>query len=117
VGKTILIVDDHRQVGDAVAEMLRVMGHQAHFFSSPAMSIDWLESNQPDLAIFDLSMPGTDGVELLLTVRDLGHNFPIIILTGYPESSLAKEALEFGAHRVVTKPISMDELLGLVENL
>lgn len=117
MGKNVLIVDDHRQVGDALAEMLRVMGHEANYFSSPAMALDWLGANQPDMGIFDLSMPGTDGVELLLTVRDIGHKFPIIILTGYPESSLAKEAMEFGAHRVVTKPISMDELLNLVDEL
>jgi DNA-binding NtrC family response regulator len=115
VSKRILIVDDHRQVGDAVAEMLRVMGYEAHYFASAAQGIDWLSRNQPDIAFFDLTMPGTDGVDLLHQVRGLGHHFPIIVLTGYPESERAKEALRSGASRIMTKPVSMDELLTVVE--
>lgn len=115
--KNVLIVDDHPQVGDAMAEMLRVMGHTAHHFSSAAMSLEWLENNRPDLGLLDLSMPGTNGVDLLIMIRDMGHSFPILIITGYPESALAREALEFGATRVVTKPVSMDDLLDLVESL
>jgi len=46
----------------------------------------------------------------------MGHRFPIMIVTGYPESALAKEALEIGAARIITKPISMNDLLDLVES-
>jgi DNA-binding NtrC family response regulator len=117
VGKTVLIVDDHPQVGDAVAEMLRVMGHTAQHFSSAAMALEWLERNLPDVAFLDLAMPGCNGVDLLIEIRDMGHKFPILIITGYPESALAREAMEFGAARIVTKPISMNDLLDLVETL
>src|SRR6266542_1685362 len=75
VPKNVLIVDDHPQVGDALAEMLRVMGHTAHHFSSAAMSVEWLENNRPDLGLLDLSMPGTNGVDLLIMIRDMGHSF------------------------------------------
>ena len=118
MGKRVLVVDDHRQVGDAVAEMLRVMGHDASYFSSPSMALEWLgESGAVDLAFVDLSMPGTDGVQTLLRLRELGYRFPVVILTGYPESQLAREALASGAHRIVMKPISMDDLLSLVESI
>jgi DNA-binding NtrC family response regulator len=118
VGKRVLVVDDHQQVGDAVAEMLRVMGHEATFFSSPATALDWLgETGAVDVAFVDLSMPGTNGVRVLNSLRERGYRFPVAILTGYPESDLARLALAAGAFRVVTKPISMDDLISLVESI
>ncbi len=117
MAKKVLIVDDHPQVGDAIAEMLRVMGHTAHHFSSGAIALEWLEGHRPDLALLDLAMPGTNGVDLLVAMREVGHEFPILIITGYPDSALAKEAMVFGAVTIVTKPIAMNDLMELVETI
>ncbi len=115
MAKTVMVVDDHASVGDVIGQMLRVLGHRVEVFVSPSDCLAWLERNSPDVAFVDMRMPGIDGVTLLSAIRDQGHEFPVVAITGYPESDLVQEARELGASAVAAKPVSMDILQGLVE--
>lgn len=113
--KTVMVVDDDRTTADVLSQMLRVLGHRAEHFSSPSECLEWLESNHPDLAILDMHMYGIDGAELFSRIRALGQTFPIVILTGQPESPITQRAKAQGAVAVVAKPMSINILQGLLE--
>lgn len=114
MAKRVIIVDDHGPAADVLAQMLRVLGHETKVFGSAADCLEWLASDTPDIAFLDLKMPGIDGVTLLSRIRQRGQSFPVIVVTGYPESNLVQEAQALGAAAVATKPLSMDVLQGLV---
>lgn len=115
MGKSVVIVDDHPTLGDVMGQMVRVMGHQAHVFSSPADCLAWLGTTPVDVAFLDMKMPGIDGVTLMEQIRLRGFRFPVVAITGYPADDMAREARELGALAVLTKPISMELLQGMVE--
>jgi len=80
-------------------------------------AIEVLESETPDLVIVDWKMEGMDGVEFVKKVRTLdGPNrfVPIIMVTGYTETSLKTKAREAGVSAFLGKPISPHSLLGRI---
>jgi CheY-like chemotaxis protein len=113
--KTVMLVDDDRTTADVLSQMLRVLGHRAEIFRSPSECLEWLESNAPDLAIVDIAMPEIDGPALMKEIRARGSSFPIVVLTGRPESPGAERAKQLGAIALVAKPMSIDILQGLLE--
>jgi DNA-binding NtrC family response regulator len=115
MSKRVLIVDDHSSVADMMGQMLRVLGHDAKVFSSPAACLEWLQYDAPDIAFLDLRMPGIDGVELLEQIRADGHTFPVVAITGYATEEMVREATDLGAVAVACKPVTMDVLQGLVQ--
>jgi DNA-binding NtrC family response regulator len=113
--KTVMIVDDHSSVGDMLGQMLAILGYQAKVFSSPSASLEWLNTDQPHMALLDIRMPGIDGVSLLEEFRLRGYKFPVVAITGYPSDDLVREAREMGAVAVAAKPVTMELLSGLVQ--
>src|SRR5437016_3356360 len=115
MSKTVMIVDDHSSVGDMLGQMLTILGYQPKVFSSPSSCLEWLTESEPDLAFLDIRMPGIDGVSLLGEIREQGHEFPVIAITGYPGDELVREARAMGALAVAAKPVTMELLSGLVQ--
>lgn len=115
MGKKVMVVDDHASLGDTLGQLLKVLGHQPVIFTSASECLAWLEAESPDLALVDIRMPGLDGVALFEQIRTRGHQFPVVVVTGYPGDELAKEAAELGVLAVVGKPVSMDMLQRIVE--
>ena len=115
MGRTVMVVDDHSSVGDMLGQMLGILGHEAEVFSSPSACLEWLETGSPDIALLDIRMPGIDGVSLLAEIREMGHTFPVVAITGYPGDKLVREVREMGAIAVAAKPVSMELLSGLVQ--
>src|SRR3954449_3172642 len=115
MGRTVMVVDDHSSVGDMLGQMLGILGHEAEVFSSPSACLEWLETGSPDIALLDIRMPGIDGVSLLAEIREMGHTFPVVAITGYPGDALVREAREMGAVAVAAKPVTMELLSGLVQ--
>jgi DNA-binding NtrC family response regulator len=115
MSKRVMIVDDQSLVGDVLGQMLRLLGHQPEVFCSADTCLDWLKQDRPDMAFLDLQMPGTDGVSLLGAIRACGHHFPVVAITGYASEDLVRRAKANGAAAVVSKPISLNTLEGLVQ--
>jgi CheY-like chemotaxis protein len=69
------------------------------------------------VAFLDLKLPGTDGVQIFESIRQLQPDIPVVVITGYPRDSLVEAAMNLGAFACLVKPFSMGEVLGLLEAL
>lgn len=112
----ILIVEDNVHFSTLIHSILRALGiTNLEEANDGGEALELLRDSTPDLVILDWKMEGMDGVECVRKIRALpGDNrfVPIIMVTGYTESSLKKQALDAGVNGFLGKPISPQSLLG-----
>jgi DNA-binding NtrC family response regulator len=111
----ILIVDDDPIIVDSLTEFLDVEGYSVDRATSCDEALGALERRSYDIVITDVNMPGSDGFELLRTVRQRYPETVAIMITGYGTIDSAVEAIKMGAYDYLTKPIHDDEMRLVVE--
>jgi len=113
----VLVVDDELDFRGAVAESLRDARHEVDECGSADEANRLLQSENYDLILTDLRMPGRGGIELL---REAAARMPdciLIVMTAYGSLETAIEALRLGAHDYLTKPINLEALIRKVNLL
>lgn len=108
---TILLVDDDPAVLRACAAALRRHGWSVDAVTDGAAALSRLAQGGIDAIVSDLSMPQMSGIDLLRRVRELDMDLPVVLLTGAPDLQSAIRAVEHGAFRYLTKPVSPTELV------
>ena len=109
----ILIVDDEPQITRVLRRSLTSHGYDVRVAGDGLAALQTFGDWPPDLVVTDLSMPGTDGLQLCRNLRAISQT-PIIVLSVRGEERTKVEALDAGADDYVTKPFGMDELLARV---
>lgn len=110
----VLVVDDEPEVREAFAELLEESGFVVSTASTAAEALAQMEANSWQTIVTDIVMPGMDGLQLLRKIREHDLEVPVIVVTGQPTVDFASRALEYGAFRFITKPVSAAELEGVV---
>lgn len=72
--------------------------------------LEKFESEEPDLVVLDLKMPGMDGLEVLKALHKADSDLPVIMITAHGTIETAIEAMKHGAYDFVTKPFDIDQL-------
>jgi len=111
----ILIADDHRLVIEAVKAKLSELGADIEFVL--AMSVDELlagASDDIDLALIDLNMPGAEGQAHIDEIRRRHPAVPVIVLSGYEDPAIMRSALERGVLGFIPKAYSPEVMLSAV---
>jgi len=111
--KTVLVVDDERQIATIVGDYLRHAGFGVLTAGNGVEALALARSRRPDLVVLDLGLPHLDGIEVARTLRKEG-NVPIIMLTARVEESDRLLGLELGADDYISKPFSPRELVARV---
>ncbi len=106
----ILVVDDDRALLEALLQALSQMGYDVHGESDPFLGLSRVESWEPDVAIFDLRMPGMDGVELLRRSLLIQPELPVLLLTAHGTVQNAVEAVREGAYDFLEKPFDLTKI-------
>ena len=75
-----------------------------------------LETKKYDLFIFDINVPGKNGLALLEELRSFSDKTPAIFITAYTDNDYLKKAFEVGAHDYIKKPFELDELHARILN-
>ena len=114
--KTVLVVDDDRDIRDAVTEALESEGYRVVTAADGEEALAWLRAaaSRPRVILLDLMMPGMDGMQLrseLMRDPMLGA-IPVIALSADPSAIAAARSLSFGGY--LKKPVQLDALLGAV---
>lgn len=117
--KTILIVDDEKDIVDLVAYNLEQEGFAVVKAYDGDTALRLVHSRKPDLAILDLMMPGIQGMEVCTMIRKnpATASLPVIILTAKSDQVDKVLGLEMGADDYVTKPFHVRELVARVRAL
>lgn len=115
----ILVADDHAIVREGLKRLLEsASGDWAVTEAADSFAaLDLLRREGFDIAIFDLSMPGMGGLELLARVRLLHPKMPVIILTMRAEEHYARRAFEAGARAYITKDTAATDLVAAVRKV
>jgi len=113
----ILIVDDDRAFRLSTAALLRADGYEVDGVADGAAAAEALRETRPDLVVFDLRMPGVDGLGVVEALRMWGERVPILMISGFGTVDTAVRALHLGADDFLTKPVEPDVLSARVADL
>jgi FixJ family two-component response regulator len=114
----VYAVDDDPQASRAAAELMRSFGQQVRTFQTPAEfleELDRIDADQVGCVVLDLRMPGMDGLEVFQRISDRGLALPVILVTGYADTSLTVRALRSGVLAVLDKPTRDNELWSFIQ--
>jgi two-component system phosphate regulon response regulator OmpR len=106
----LLIVDDDDRIRDLLKQYLVREGHSVTTAQHAAAARKLFQTFSFDLAIFDIMMPGEDGLSLLKALRDEGNDTPVLLLTARGQASDRIEGLRLGADDYLPKPFEPEEL-------
>lgn len=116
----ILIADDHplfrgalRQALNGVAGELQVI-EAGDFNEAKSIAV---ETEELDLILLDLRMPGASGLSGLVSLHGIGPNIPIIVVTASDDGETIRRSLELGASGFISKSASLDEIRDGVEKV
>jgi FixJ family two-component response regulator len=107
----VSIVDDDESMREALANVLRSLGHRVQVFASAEEFLFGDAVSRTDCLILDVSMPGMSGTELQLELERRGHAVPIVFITAQAGQSLRPSLIARGAVECLVKPFSEAALL------
>lgn len=117
----ILFVDDEPLVLDGLRRMLEPYRHQweLSFASVPEVAWEELRAGPVDVAVLDVRMPGTSGLELLQRMQGdaATRHVAVIMLTGLEDRTLKRRALELGAADLLNKPVEREDLVARLQSV
>ena len=113
----VFFVDDEPKVRRVVRKMLERAGIHVSCFGTADECLSHLTSERCDLLITDVKMPGRDGIELLIAVKELQPWLPVIVVTGFGNVPMAVRALKAGAADFLEKPLDREVLLKTIRTI
>lgn len=113
---SILIVDDEESVRDSLFNWFIEDGYRVECAENAKKALTLLESDQFDIILADIKMPGMDGLEMLRRIKSIKPDSIVIVMTAFATVDTAVKALKDGAYDYVTKPFDPDDLTHLIRN-
>ena len=114
---SVFIIDDDPAMRDALVLMLRGAGYRARSFVSADDFLDNLPEDRSACVITDVRMPGLQGSELVGRLKSLrGDTWPVIVITGHGEVTLAVQLMKAGVVDFVEKPFNPQRMLDSVSS-
>lgn len=112
----ILVVDDEVLVARGLGRLLQRRGHAVAIAASAEEAVTMMVGRPFDVVVSDLMMPGGGGIAMLRAVRAFDPDLPVILMTGCPSYESAVQAVDSGAVKYLTKPLSEGSLEEAVEH-
>ncbi len=108
----VLVVDDNRDAADALARMLRLMGHEAHLAHDGPEAIQAAEALRPEVVLLDIGLPKMNGYDVARHLRRQawGAGMTLIALTGWGGEEDRRRSAEAGMDEHLTKPVGLATL-------
>ncbi|MDP2890103.1 MAG: sigma-54 dependent transcriptional regulator, partial [Bacteroidota bacterium] len=113
---SILIVDDEESVRDSLFNWFIEDGYRVECAENAKKALSMHESDNFDIILADIKMPGMDGLEMLKRIKSLRKESIVIMMTAFATVDTAVQALKDGAFDYVTKPFDPDDLSHLIRN-
>ena len=119
--KTLLIVDDDQVLLRMLESRLRAEGYHVRSTYEAAVGLQMVMDTPPDLIVLDVMMPIINGYNFCrLLKKECGERvkgIPVVFLTSRDDPEDKQIGMEMGADRYLTKPLNMEDLLKVIEDL
>ena len=112
----ILIIDDEKRIRDILTDILKLKGYRVLNAKDGIEGVTILRENEIDAVLLDFSLPGKNGLEILLEIQNINAVIPVIIITAYGSVPNAVEAIKKGAYDFVEKPLDAEKILVILKN-
>jgi len=113
-GLRVLIVDDEDDFRETVVKRLRARKIVAEGASRGTTALEILETQDFDIIVLDVKMPGMDGIETLRNIKKMKPEIEVIMLTGHASVEFGLKGMQLGAFDYVMKPVPLNELLDTI---
>jgi two-component system response regulator HydG len=115
--KRILVLDDHVEVAESLGEILELIGHEVTLVHNGLDAVHAFLSHDFDFGLFDVKMPGMNGVDSFIEIKRQRPDARIVMMSGYADDGLIEKAIDSGAVGLLRKPFEPDELIARIETL
>lgn len=115
----VIIADDHPTIREGLKKIIS-KSHDiivSDEVSSGNELLKKIKKDNYDVVILDISMPGTNGIEVLKDLRNINQRLPVLILSAHPEEQYAVRALKAGAAGYLTKGCASDEIIKAIRKI
>lgn len=109
-------MDDEKKVLFLLSDALEEAGFQVKSTTHPSEALKIIQNETIDAVVLDLVMPGSDGIEVLQTIKGLNPHLPIIMLSGHGTIEKAVKSVKLGAYDFLEKPVSSGKIAVTLEN-
>lgn len=113
----ILILDDDAENANSLAELFEMDDHKVIVAYNGEQAIEAFSLNKVDVGFFDVMMPGKNGVDSFIEIKQTHPDAKIYFMTGYSAGDLLKKAMENGAMGVFGKPVDLPKVLDTLEKV
>jgi DNA-binding response OmpR family regulator len=110
----VLIVEDNVDLAFGLRRTLEAEGYAVDVAGDGPSGVARVREFLPDIDVMDLMLPGYDGFQALRTLRERGHQVPVLFLTARSEEADKVHGFRLGADDYVTKPFGLSELVARV---
>jgi DNA-binding response OmpR family regulator len=113
----ILLIEDEREIAEFIMRGLRAERFAVDWTSTGEEGLGWAKVNDYDVGVFDVKLPGMNGIDVCRALRERKKEFPIIMLSVTSDAITKVGALNAGADDYLVKPFFMAELLARMRAL
>ena len=112
----IIVIDDEPIIAETVAEILKDEGFEAVFVSNGDSAIELARAETPDIVLSDVIMPGINGIETAIRIREIAPSCRIILFSGQAATVDQLETAHAQGHdfQIIAKPIKPELLLAVI---
>ena len=114
--KRVLVVDDEADIRELLDLTLARMGLQADCVGSLSEARDMLAARRYQLCLTDMRLPDGEGLELVRHIAETVADLPVAVITAHGSAEHAVSALKAGAFDYIAKPVSLEQLRGMVKS-
>jgi len=116
MARSVLVVDDEESILQSLDGILSDEGLEVIRAASGPEALERIEETLPDLVLLDIWMPGIDGIEILMKIKEDRPRLPVVMMSGHGTIETAVKATKLGAYDFIEKPLSLEKLLLTISN-
>ncbi|MBW1921717.1 MAG: sigma-54-dependent Fis family transcriptional regulator [Deltaproteobacteria bacterium] len=113
---TVLVVDDEESIIQSLGGILTDEGLEVVSATSGAEALEKIDEMMPDLVLLDIWMPGMDGIETLIKIKESYPHLQVVMMSGHGTIETAVKATKLGAYDFIEKPLSLEKVILSITN-
>jgi two-component system nitrogen regulation response regulator NtrX len=116
MARTILVVDDEESIIQSLDGILTDEGFEVLSAKGGAEALEKIGEMIPELVLLDIWMPGIDGIDTLIKIKETHPSLPVVMMSGHGTIETAVKATKLGAYDFIEKPLSLEKVILSINN-